>query len=186
MAVAILLISGAVPQALLAQAVAKTGQRSPVAPTHEQMQAVINEAHERFKNNMEGKNADYIPVLAQVNPKLYGVVAITTDGQVVSAGDINQAFSIQSISKVFSLALAMEELGPDKVFEKIGSEPTGRPFNSPNAVIDMPTHTGNPFTNAGLAIATVSLISAPNADAKWNKILAFLVKPQEKSSRLTR
>ena len=147
-------------------------QRSPVAPTREQVQAVINEAYSKFKSDTEGKNADYIPALAQVNSKLYGVVAITTDGQMVSDGDINQAFSIQSISKVFSLALAMEELGPDQVFAKIGSEPTGRPFNSVEAVADMPTHTGNPFVNAG-AIATVSLIQAPSADAKWEKILNF-------------
>ena len=150
-------------------------QRSPVAPTREQVQAVINEAYSKFKSDTEGKNADYIPALAQVNSKLYGVVAITTDGQMVSDGDINQAFSIQSISKVFSLALAMEELGPDQVFAKIGSEPTGRPFNSVEAVADMPTHTGNPFVNAG-AIATVSLIQAPSADAKWEKILNFYSK----------
>jgi glutaminase len=66
----------------------------------------------------------------------------------------------------------MEELGPDKVFEKVGSEPTGRPFNSPLAVVDMGTHTGNPFVNAG-AIATTSLISGKDAAEKWNKILAF-------------
>src|SRR5260370_6079431 len=95
--------------------------------------------------------------------------------ETLTAGDVNQPFSIQSISKVFSLALAMEELGPDKVFEKIGSEPTGRPFNSVEAVVDMPTHTGNPYVNAG-AIATVSLISAPTADAKYNKILDFYSK----------
>jgi glutaminase len=58
------------------------------------------------------------------------------------------------------------------VFDKIGSEPTGRPFNSPVAVVDMPTHTGNPYVNAG-AIATVSLISGSTADEKWNKILDF-------------
>src|SRR5262245_12622478 len=55
------------------------------------------------------------------------------------------------------------------------SEPTGRPFNSVNAVVDMPTHTGNPYVNAG-AIATTSLISGKNADEKWNKILAFYSK----------
>ncbi len=66
----------------------------------------------------------------------------------------------------------MEELGPGKVFEKIGSEPTGRPFNSVLAVVDMPTHTGNPLVNAG-AIATTSLISGQDAAEKWNKILAF-------------
>jgi len=58
------------------------------------------------------------------------------------------------------------------VFDKIGSEPTGRPFNSVLAVVDMPTHTGNPYVNAG-AIATTSLISGKDADEKWNKILAF-------------
>ena len=175
-ALAVLLFSSAVPAAF-AQAAAKpasqtAGARSPVAPTREEVQAAVNEAYEKFKGNTEGKNADYIPELAKVDSKLYGIVIVTADGQVVTAGDVDKAFSIQSISKVFSLALAMEELGPDKVFEKIGSEPTGRPFNSVEAVVDMPTHTGNPLVNAG-AIATVSLISSPSADAKWNKILAF-------------
>src|SRR5579864_153296 len=150
-------------------------QRSPVAPSRDQVQSVINQAYEKFKSDTGGKNADYIPALAQVDSKLYGVVAITTDGQMVSDGDIDSPFSIQSISKVFSLALAMEELGPDQVFAKVGSEPTGRPFNSVEAVADMPTHTGNPFVNAG-AIATVSLIQAPSADAKWQKILDFYSK----------
>jgi glutaminase len=152
-----------------AQAIA---QRSPVAPTKEQVQAVVDDAYGQFKNDSEGKNADYIPALAQVDPKLFGIVVVSTDNQIASAGDIDHAFSIQSISKVFSLALAMEELGADAVFEKIGSEPTGRPFNSVEAVVDMPTHTGNAFVNAG-AIATVSLIQAPSAPAKWDKILRF-------------
>jgi glutaminase len=150
-------------------------QRSPIAPTKEQIQAVIDDAYAQFKTNTEGKNADYIPVLAQVDPKLFGIVVISTDNQMASAGDIDHAFSIQSISKVFSLALAMEELSPTEVFDKIGSEPTGRPFNSVEAVVDMPTHTGNAFVNAG-AIATVSLIQAPSAAAKWDKILRFYSK----------
>jgi glutaminase len=150
-------------------------ERSPVAPTREQVQAVVTQAYEKFKNDNEGKNADYIPALAQVDSKLFGIVAVSTDGQVVTAGDVDHAFSIQSISKVFSLALAMDELGADQVFSKIGSEPTGRPFNSVEAVAGMPSHTGNPFVNAG-AIATVSLIQAPNADAKWQKILDFYSK----------
>jgi len=69
----------------------------------------------------------------------------------------------------------MEELGADKVFERIGSEPTGRAFNSPIAVVDMPTHTGNPLVNAG-AIATVSLISGKTPEEKWQKILNFYSK----------
>jgi glutaminase len=149
------------------------GQKaSPVAPNRAQVEAVVREAYDKFKNDPGGKNADYIPYLAQVNSKLFGIAIVTTDNQVLTMGDISYSFSIQSISKVFSQALAMEELGPDKVFEKIGSEPTGRAFNSVFAVADMPTHTGNPYVNAG-AIATVSLISAKTADEKWNKILNF-------------
>ena len=122
---------------------------SPVAPRREQVEAVVREAYEKFKNDNNGKNADYIPYLAQVDSKLFGIAIVTTDNQVLTLGDVKYSFSIQSISKVFTLALAMEEMGADKVFQKVGSEPTGRPFNSPLAVVDMATHTGNPLVNAG-------------------------------------
>ena len=146
--------------------------RSPVAPRRELVEQVLREAYEKFKTDTSGKNADYIPYLAQVDPKLFGIAVVTTDNQVLTLGDVNYSFSIQSISKVFTLALAMEELGPNEVFQKVSSEPTGRPFNSPLAVVDMPTHTGNPLVNAG-AIATTSLISGKDAQEKWNKILSF-------------
>jgi len=103
---------------------------------------------------------------------MFGVAVVSTDNQVFSIGEVNYAFSIQSISKVYTLALAMEELGIDRVFERIGSEPTGRAFNSVQAVVEMPTHTANPLVNAG-AIATTSLISGKDANDKWNKILNF-------------
>jgi glutaminase len=142
--------------------------------THKQQQlrTAVDESYAKYKGDTKGKNADYIPYLAQVDSNLFGISVVTTDGQVYSVGDINYAFSIQSISKVFSLALAMDELGADEVFSRIGSEPTGRAFNSVSAVVDMPTHTGNAFVNAG-AIATVSLLRASNANDKWNKILSF-------------
>jgi glutaminase len=133
---------------------------------------MVQEAYDKFKDDSGGKNADYIPYLAQVDSKLFGIAIVTTDNQVVTKGDVTYSFSIQSISKVYSLAFAMDALGPDKVFDKIGSEPTGRPFNSPIAVVDMPSHTGNPFVNAG-AIATTSLIAGSDANDKWNKILDF-------------
>lgn len=149
------------------------GQKtSPVAPNKAQVEAAVNEAYEKFKNDTGGKNADYIPYLAKVDSKLFGIAIVSVDNQVVTTGDIKYAFSIQSISKVFSQALAMQELGATKVLEKVGNEPTGRAFNSVFAVADMPTHTGNPYVNAG-AISTVSLISAKTADEKWNKILDF-------------
>ena len=145
---------------------------SPVAPKREQLQAAVREAYEKFRGDTNGKNADYIPYLAQVDSKLFGIAAVTTDNQVFTLGDVNYSFSIQSISKVYTLALAMQELGAEKVFERIGSEPTGRAFNSVSAVVEMPTPTGNPLVNAG-AIATTSLISGKDADDKWSKILAY-------------
>ncbi len=145
---------------------------SPVAPRREQVQAIVNEAYNKFKDDTRGKNADYIPELAKVDSKLFGIAIVTTDNQSVAVGDTKTPFSIQSIAKVFSLALAMDEHGADTVFQKIGSEPTGRAFNSPVAVVDMPTHTGNPLVNAG-AIATVSLISGKTPAEKWNKILNY-------------
>jgi len=147
-------------------------KRSPVAPNRERVEAIVREAYDKFRSDTTGKNADYIPYLAQVDSRLFGVAIVSTDNQVFELGDVNYSFSIQSISKVYTLALAMEELGYDKVFQRIGSEPTGRQFNSVPAVVDMPTHTGNPFVNAG-AIATTSLISGRNEDEKWNKVLDF-------------
>ena len=151
---------------------AQTKRSSPVAPRSELIASVIQEAYDKYKGETKGKNADYIPYLAQVDSKLFGIAIVTTDNQVFIKGDVTYSFSIQSISKVYTQAMAMDALGADAVFEKIGSEPTGRPFNSPSAVVDMPTHTGNPYVNAG-AIATTSLISGRDENEKWNKILDF-------------
>ena len=147
------LMSGAVP--LNAQ------QVSPVAPKKAQVEAIVKEAYEKVKSDTSGKNADYIPFLAQVDSTMFGIAVVSTDNQSVVLGEQKYAFSIQSISKVFTLALAMEELGAERVFDRIGSEPTGRAFNSVQAVVEMPTHTANPLVNAG-AIATTSLISGAN------------------------
>jgi glutaminase len=159
---------------LVAVGTAAAQNKSPVAPTEQLYNTMVKEAYDNFKGDTSGKNADYIPALAQVNSKLYGISIVTTDGRVYKVGDIDYAFSIQSISKVFTLALAMEELGAEEVFKKVGSEATGRPFNSIPAVVDMPTHAGNPYVNAG-AIATASLISG-SEDEKWDKLLAFYSK----------
>src|ERR1700746_1711411 len=106
--VTILITASLIPASLSAQTA-----RSPVAPKRELVEQVVCEAYEKFKTDASGKNADYIPYLAQVDPKLFGIAIVTTDNQVLTLGDVNYSFSIQSISKVFTLALAMEELGPD-------------------------------------------------------------------------
>lgn len=172
MPVALLVVAAIITVISPARVAAQTGRSSPVAPRREAVAAIVQEAYDKFKNETKGKNADYIPYLAQVDSKLFGIAIVTTDNQILTKGDVTYSFSIQSISKVYTLALAMEELGPDKVFEKVGSEPTGRPFNSPVAVVDMQGHSANPLVNAG-AIATTSLISGKDANDKWNKILDF-------------
>ena len=166
---AVIVLATFMPASLVAQS------KSPVAPSKQDVEAITREAFQKFKSDNTGKNADYIPYLAQVDSKMFGVAIVSTDNQTFTLGDVNYSFSIQSISKVFTLALAMEEIGPDKVFARIGLEPTGRPFNSVNAVVDMPSHTGNGLVNAG-AIATTSLISGSSAEEKWNKILNFYSK----------
>src|SRR6201995_3674835 len=120
---------------------AQSTRTSPVAPRRDVVAAIVQEAYDKFRNDNNGKNADYIPYLAQVDSKLFGIAIVTTDNQVITKGAVTYSSSIESISKVFTQALAMEALGPASVYEKIGSEPKGRPFNSPVAVVDMPTHT---------------------------------------------
>jgi glutaminase len=117
-----------------------------------------------------GKNADYIPYLASVPSDLFGIAVVTADGQTFKSGDADFAFAIESISKVFTLALVMEEIGADAVHKKVGADPTGLPFNS---VMALALHSGRPLSplvNAG-AIATASLVPGDNADACWAAIL---------------
>src|SRR5688572_27956067 len=101
--------------AALASIPVSAQRRSPVAPRDEDAKAVVNEAYGKFRTESSGKNADYIPYLAKVDPKLFGIAIITTDNKSYTLGDIEYSFSIQSISKVFTLALAMQERGADEV-----------------------------------------------------------------------
>lgn len=135
------------------------------------IQAALLAAYEQYKSNRQGKNASYIPALAQVNPDLFGLAAVTVEGQVLTAGDADYRFAIESISKAFNLSLAMDCLSPQALRRKIGAEATGEPFNS---VMALELHSGkplNPLVNAG-AMATVSLIPGANAAAVWQNILA--------------
>lgn len=147
-------------------------ERSPVAPAYEKVQNIMEEAYEQFLSDNSGAPADYIPELAKVEPDLYGISIVTVDGVVFNIGDTDHTFSIQSISKVYTLAMVMEELGEDAILEKLGTEPTGMPFNSVLAIEFQPSRVGNPLVNAG-AIATASLLQGANEKEKWLKILDF-------------
>src|SRR5689334_8039032 len=97
-------------------------------------QSAVNAAFAKYKTLNEGKNADYIPALAKVDPNLFGIALVTTDGKVYSAGDIKTEVSIQSISKVFTMAQVIQEQGLDSVEKRIGVDATGARFNSIIAV----------------------------------------------------
>ena len=134
------------------------------------VQAALHEAHDRFKNVKDGENASYIPYLANVPPSLFGLAVNTVEGETFEVGDTRYEFAIESISKVFSLALVMEEMGSDDLRAKVGADPTGLPFNS---VVAIELHGGKPLTplvNAG-AMATVSLVKASTPDERWHKLL---------------
>lgn len=140
-------------------------------PSPKDLQRVVNEAHARYKDLKDGKNADYIPILTKTPSELFGVVIAARDGKVYSAGDVDYKFSIQSVSKPFTAGLVMAQQGPKALREKIGVEPTGLPFNSRLAIELYPKQRSvNPLVNAG-AIAAVSLVQATSEADRWNKVL---------------
>ncbi|WAV88952.1 glutaminase A [Oxalobacter aliiformigenes] len=131
----------------------------------------MTSAHQSFSSVKEGANASYIPFLASVPSDLFGIAIAFTDGEVLEVGDTKYEFAIESISKVFTLARVLEELGKEEFKAKIGSNATGEPFNSVIALELHKEHPYNPFDNAG-AIATVSLLNAKSSDDRWNQIIS--------------
>ncbi len=157
----------------LATAISTLHAQAPADP-----QRAVDAAYAKFKDLREGKNADYIPALAKVDPNLFGIALVTTDGKVYSAGDLKTEVSIQSISKVFTMAQVIQEQGLDAIEKRIGVDATGARFNSIIAVEAVKTVVGtgapemNPLVNPG-AISATSMVSGSTADAVWNKIIGF-------------
>src|SRR6187549_646584 len=157
--------------ALSVAAVCTLGAQSTQDP-----QAIVNNAFNQFKALNEGKNADYIPALAKVDPSLFGIALVTVDGKVYTAGDVKTEVSIQSISKVFTMAQVIQEQGPDSIEKRIGVDATGARFNSIIAIegVKSVVGTGAPEMNALVnpgAISATSMVTGANADAVWNKII---------------
>jgi len=148
---------------------AKTAVVQKTSLTEERINTVLKEAYEKFKDNQDGKNADYIKALAIVDPKIFGITLVTPDGKVYEIGDTNEVVSIQSISKVFTAAKVIQEKGEKFLQEKIGVNATGLAFNS---IIAIELHGGsasNPFVNAG-AIQSTSWVEAKDSKERWDKI----------------
>lgn len=118
---------------------------------------ILEEVYNKVKSNKGGKLASYIPQLAKADPSIFGITFCDVNGNCHSIGDSNKKVPIESISKLFSLALAVKRHGKNVVYKKIGTDGSFMPFNSIIAAKLAPTHTINPYVNQG-AMATTSLL----------------------------
>jgi glutaminase len=157
---------------LLTACVFATGLQAAEPLVKADIEAALNAAYIKYKDLQEGANADYIPALAKVDPAIYGIALVTPDGTVYTAGDVKSEVSIQSISKVFTLALVMDEQGPEAISGNMGVDATGQVFNSIVAVEQYKGAEMNPLVNAG-AIAATSMVSGGSRAEIWNKILNY-------------
>lgn len=125
----------------------------------EQIQSIIEEIFNNYnKAPLQGKVADYIPALGDVDPKQYAISVATISGQTYNVGDFNKRFSIQSISKVFTLAMLANKMG-ENIWKYVGKEPSGNSFNS---LVQLEYEKGiprNPFINAGALVITDNLLN---------------------------
>jgi glutaminase len=146
------------------------------AQTADQVNTALKAAYDKYKNIKEGKNADYIPALAKVDSNLYGIALVTVDGKVYTTGDVASEVSIQSISKVFTMAKVIEEQGPEAIQNTIGVDATGMRFNSIVAIEMAQKALGGPEVNSLVnpgAIATTSMVKGADRAAIWNSILSY-------------
>lgn len=136
------------------------------------LQAVVEQAHDKFKNIKGGANASYIPYLAGIDSSLFGIAIALPDGSVIEVGDTSYVFGIESISKVHTAILAMQQNGSETVLAKIGADATGLPFNSIMAILLENDHPSTPLVNSG-AISAVSMVKPTgDSDKKWAAITA--------------
>jgi len=120
-----------------------------------------------------GAVADYIPELAKVDPGQFALAIALPSGEVISAGDAATPFSIQSISKVFTLAIALGRLG-DSLWNRVGREPSGLAFNS---ILQLENEAGiprNPFVNAGAIVVTDAILAGHAPKVVLAELLAFI------------
>jgi glutaminase len=130
-------------------------------------------ADEMARRPDRGEVATYIPDLARIGAKSFGLVVIDAEGNVAAAGDSDAPFSIQSISKVFTLTLAIGKVG-DRLWRRVGREPSGSPFNS---IVQLERECGiprNPFINAGAIVVTDVILSGHQPREALGEILRFM------------
>lgn len=136
-----------------------------------QLKEVVQEAYDQVKANTGGKNADYIPYLANVNKDLFGISVCLLNGQTIHVGDTDYRFGIESVSKVHTAILALRQYGAKEILDKIGADATGLPFNSIIAILLENDHPSTPLVNAG-AISACSMVQPIGDSAKkWDAIV---------------
>lgn len=142
------------------------------AQTAAEYDAALKAAFTKYATLKEGANADYIPALAKVDPNLFGLALVTVDGKVYTAGNLTTEVSIQSISKVFTMARVIEESGTKAIEDNMGVDATGQVFNSIVAVEQYKGAEMNPLVNPG-AITATSMIKGTTADQVWASIIGM-------------
>lgn len=138
-------------------------------PRWDRVEHLVVEAHARYRDHAAGDVADYIPVLAAVDPALFGVSVAVVDGELHEAGDTGVEFSVQSISKAFVYALVCEAYGHAAVRDRVGVNNTGLPFNSVMALELNDGHPMNPMVNAG-ALATTAMMPGGTPAEQWENV----------------
>ena len=139
--------------------------------TIQQIKDVAQEAYNLYKDNTDGKNADYIPYLTNIDPKLFGISICLMNGEIIQLGDSQYRFGIESVSKVLTAILVLRQYGAPKVLEMIGADATGLPFNSIMAILLENDHPSTPLVNAGAISANSMVQPVGNSDAKWKAIV---------------
>lgn len=137
----------------------------------EDLRNVVNEAYEKVKGMQGGKNADYIPFLAKIDPDLFGIALCLPTGEVIEAGDTDYVFGIESVSKVFTAVLVLKQYGAEEILNKIGADATGLPFNSIMAILLEKDHPSTPLVNAGAITADSMVKPVGDSDGKWSAII---------------
>ncbi|CCZ82011.1 glutaminase A [Odoribacter laneus] len=132
---------------------------------------VVKEAYEKVKGMQGGKNADYIPFLAKIDPNLFGIAVCLPTGEVIEAGDTNYVFGIESVSKVFTAVLVLKQYGAEEILNKIGADATGLPFNSIMAILLEKDHPSTPLVNAGAITADSMVKPIGDSEGKWSAII---------------
>lgn len=141
--------------------------------TKSQIRAAAQEAYNEANGMTGGKNAGYIPFLANIDSRLFGLSITLPDGETFSFGDSGYKFGIESVSKVLTAILVLKQYGAKAILDRIGADATGLPFNSIIAILLENDHPSTPLVNAGAISACSMVMPVSDPIAKWDAIMTM-------------